>query len=46
MYKLYRITEDMVWHHKNRVKDGILRHPADGKAWKDFDKRYPDIDSF
>ncbi|CAL5367403.1 unnamed protein product [Camellia sinensis] len=26
--------------HK-RVDDDILRHPADGEAWKDFDKQHP-----
>jgi len=38
MYKSSIITEDMLWHHKERVKDGILRRPADAKAWKDFDE--------
>ncbi|XP_026380826.1 uncharacterized protein LOC113275507 [Papaver somniferum] len=22
-------------------KEGVLKHPADGEAWKDFDNRYP-----
>lgn len=22
---------------------GKVRHPADGEAWKDFDKHYPDF---
>ena len=39
MYKSSRIAEDMLWHHKERVKDGILRHPADAKAWTDFDEQ-------
>ena len=41
MYKSSRIAEDMLWHHRDRVKDGILRHPADAKAWKDFDEQNP-----
>ncbi|XP_047309914.1 uncharacterized protein LOC124913370 [Impatiens glandulifera] len=33
----------MVWHDKERIKDGIMRHPADSKAWKSFDSLYPDF---
>ena len=33
--------EDMVWHHKDKVKDDVLRHPTDAKVWKDFDDQYP-----
>jgi len=39
MYISSKITDDMIWHHKCGIKDGILRHPTDGKAWKDFDKK-------
>ena len=35
----------MRWHDESRNKDGILRHPADGEAWKSFDARYPDFSS-
>ncbi|XP_037425664.1 uncharacterized protein LOC119291055 [Triticum dicoccoides] len=31
----------MHWHDEGRTKDGLLRCPADGEAWKDFDARYP-----
>ena len=41
MYKSSKIAEDMIWHHKCRIKDSILRHPADGKTWKDFDEKNP-----
>lgn len=27
----------MRWHHEGRTKDGIMRHPADSPAWKNFD---------
>ncbi|XP_077250153.1 uncharacterized protein LOC143889727 isoform X1 [Tasmannia lanceolata] len=27
----------MTWHHDNRTKDDILRHPADSAAWQTFD---------
>ena len=43
MYKSSRIAKDMIWHHKDRTNDGILRHPTDGKAWKDIDERYPNF---
>lgn len=29
----------MKWHAEERVDDGVLRHPADSLAWKDFDRR-------
>jgi hypothetical protein len=28
----------MRWHHEGRTKDGMLRHPADSPAWKNFAK--------
>ena len=33
----------MIWHEVGRTKDGLLRHPADSFAWKDFDCQYPDF---
>ncbi|XP_024630394.2 uncharacterized protein [Medicago truncatula] len=33
----------MTWHKDNRSKDGLMRHPADSFAWKDFDRRYSDF---
>ncbi|XP_016559092.2 uncharacterized protein LOC107858817 [Capsicum annuum] len=32
------IASDMAWHHDQRVKDGVLRHPVDSEAWKYFDR--------
>jgi len=34
MYKSSTIAEDIVWHHKGRIKDDVLGHPADAKMWK------------
>nr|GMC88139.1 uncharacterized protein LOC109170907 [Ipomoea batatas]GME03998.1 uncharacterized protein LOC109170907 [Ipomoea batatas] len=32
----------MKWHKERRIDDDeYLRHPADSKAWKDFDKEFP-----
>ncbi|XP_020088912.1 uncharacterized protein LOC109710609 [Ananas comosus] len=36
-----RTSDFMTWHEKGRIKDGVLRHPADSEAWKNFDSRYP-----
>ncbi|XP_060970000.1 uncharacterized protein LOC133037170 [Cannabis sativa] len=40
-----RITaKSMIWHHTGKSKDdGVLRHPVDGLAWKDFDAKHPDF---
>ena len=36
-----KTATDMRWHEEQCVDDGILRHPADGEAWKDFDRQHP-----
>lgn len=37
-------SKDMRWHKEVRKDEpGILRHPADGMAWKHFDIMYPDL---
>ncbi|XP_027186063.1 uncharacterized protein [Cicer arietinum] len=36
-----KVVESMRWHHEGRLNDGLLRHPADSLAWKEFDARYP-----
>ena len=33
------------WHDEERIKDGALRHPADSRAWIDFDEKFPQIKS-
>jgi hypothetical protein len=33
----------MRWHAENRTRDGVLRHPADGEAWRSFDILHPDF---
>jgi hypothetical protein len=35
----------MKWHTQGHTKYGVLRHPADGEAWKAFDSRYLDFTS-
>ncbi|XP_028125055.1 uncharacterized protein LOC114321997 [Camellia sinensis] len=41
LYMSRKTAIDMRWHKEKRVDDGILRHPADGEAWKDFDRQHP-----
>ncbi|KAD7478319.1 hypothetical protein E3N88_01455 [Mikania micrantha] len=36
-------AKDMTWHHTGRSTDGMMRHPVDGKAWQEFDKKYPNF---
>ncbi|XP_058785062.1 uncharacterized protein LOC131659973 [Vicia villosa] len=45
LFMCSKIAESMRWHEEERLKDGKLRHPADGKAWKDFDELHPDFSS-
>lgn len=35
-----KTTKDMRWHDEVRTKDGKLRHPVDGQAWKAFGDKY------
>jgi len=31
-------ADQMIWHEDEHTKDGKLRHPTYGQAWKDFDR--------
>ena len=33
-FKSPKIAEMLSWHHRNRSKDGHMRHPADSPQWK------------
>lgn len=35
-----KTAKNMRWHDIGLTKDGKLRHPTDGLAWKEFDARY------
>ena len=36
-----KTASDMRWHSEKRIDDeNMLRHPADSKAWKEFDKHH------
>ncbi|CAL2239656.1 unnamed protein product [Prunus armeniaca] len=46
LQQLYMSTPtatDMRWHKEKRVDDNVMRHPADGEAWKEFDRTFPDF---
>lgn len=38
-----KTARHMRWHEAERPKDGKLRHPAGGQAWKDFDSLHYDF---
>ncbi|GKF90989.1 putative transposon, En/Spm-like protein, partial [Tanacetum coccineum] len=37
------ISEDLRWHATWRITDGVLRHPADSKAWRTIDEKFLQI---
>lgn len=43
LFKLESISEDLRWHATRRITDGVLRHPADSKAWRTIDEKFPEI---
>lgn len=39
MFLSKHTAKEMRWHKEKRIKtDGVLRHPAEAKSWKDFDR--------
>ena len=45
LYMCRKIAFFCRWHIEGRVDDGVMRHPADSKAWKHFDETQPDFKS-
>ncbi|XP_028072683.1 uncharacterized protein LOC114274904 [Camellia sinensis] len=41
LYMSKKTAAYMRWHKDKRMDDGVLRHPADSEAWKDFDRLHP-----
>ncbi|XP_066365581.1 uncharacterized protein [Miscanthus floridulus] len=40
IFALKRTSEETQWHQKKRTPvNNVMSHPADGEAWKDFDRR-------
>ncbi|CAL5186382.1 unnamed protein product [Lathyrus oleraceus] len=38
LFMCSKTASSLRWHDEERSKDGKLTHPADGEAWKEFDK--------
>ncbi|XP_076904980.1 uncharacterized protein LOC143560589 [Bidens hawaiensis] len=46
LYASRHTAKDMRWHKEVRKDEvGVLRHPADGRAWKHFDELHPNFAS-
>ncbi|KAL6217008.1 hypothetical protein ACLB2K_010226 [Fragaria x ananassa] len=43
LYMSRHTAEDMRWHATERQNDGHLRHPADSRAWKHLDTKFPNF---
>ncbi|KAH0733048.1 hypothetical protein KY289_004236 [Solanum tuberosum] len=43
LFMCSKTVDYLRWHDEERSKDGKLRHPVDGLAWKDFDRLHPDF---
>ena len=46
LYGCRHTVKEMRWHYTDRLNEkGVFRHPADGKAWKDFDTSFPSFEN-
>ncbi|GKA06812.1 hypothetical protein Tco_0686036 [Tanacetum coccineum] len=44
LYKSSHTTKEMIWHATGKCTEpGKIQHPVDGRAWKNFDMKYPDF---
>ncbi|WMV49767.1 hypothetical protein MTR67_043152 [Solanum verrucosum] len=43
LFMCSKMADSLRWHDEERSKDGNLRHPDDGLAWKDFDWLHPNF---
>ncbi|GKD77250.1 hypothetical protein Tco_1339871 [Tanacetum coccineum] len=44
LYKSSHTTKEMTWHATGKcMEPGKMQHPVDGRAWKNFDTKYPDF---
>ena len=42
MYTSRHKAQNMRWHSIDKsAEEGVMKHPANGSAWKDFDRRFP-----
>ncbi|GKC43932.1 hypothetical protein Tco_1061654 [Tanacetum coccineum] len=44
LYKSSHTTKEMTWHATGKYTEpGKMQHPVDGRAWKNFDTKYPNF---
>ncbi|GKB05700.1 RNA-directed DNA polymerase, eukaryota [Tanacetum coccineum] len=44
LYKSSHTAKEMTWHPTRKYTEpGKMQHPVDGRAWKNFDTKYPDF---
>ncbi|GJX79796.1 zinc finger, PHD-type containing protein [Tanacetum coccineum] len=44
LYKSSHTAKEITWHATGKCTDpGRMQHPVDGRAWKNFDTKYPDF---
>ncbi|CAL8083310.1 unnamed protein product [Prunus armeniaca] len=43
LYMSMHTITDMRWRKEKRVDNDVMRHPADGEAWKEFDRTFPEF---
>nr|GEX42409.1 hypothetical protein [Tanacetum cinerariifolium] len=44
LYKSSHTAKEMIWQATRKCTEpGKMQHPVDGKAWKNFDTKYPDF---
>ncbi|KAM3265643.1 hypothetical protein P3L10_002637 [Capsicum annuum] len=41
LYASHTTAADMTWHHEHIKEDGLMRHPSDSEAWKNFNESHP-----
>ncbi|KAL5569485.1 hypothetical protein UlMin_026060 [Ulmus minor] len=42
LFATSKIAKLMRWHRAGKsTDDNVMRHPVDGRAWKDFDRKHP-----
>ncbi|KAM3269420.1 hypothetical protein P3S67_030302 [Capsicum chacoense] len=39
-YTSHTTAADMTWHHEHIKEDGVMRHPSDSEAWKNFNESH------
>nr|GFA40959.1 hypothetical protein [Tanacetum cinerariifolium] len=44
LHKSSHTAKEMIWHATGKCTEpGKMQHPVDGRAWKNFDTKYPDF---